>query len=529
MSMFLDNPALIEYASFGRTLLELFWVPLFAWTIVALGSWLILRSNRTSIEVGLWTRVGLILSLPVSLLLGVVLTVEYSGRPVFVAESVVYYFAGADAAIQAQAATKVAQADYLGLLSALVVVAILVLGVSRLALELVSWYRQYRFASSDVCASDSHFGRVAQQVASTLGVSRRFSTHRIASDLSPMLVPGPVARLVLPAFLEGDNENLRLAIVHELTHLKRYDDVSFGVVSLVHALFAWNPIVNRLYDEAMDLLELSVDSEVVRLEPSQAGRYAELLVTTACKPANVYSALTMSREGDFLKQRIKNMKTTSVESTARRMALLGSSIALVAIMSVGFVACSDVASPDIEADQAGESANMTLEQRIQSQSLSIKEEQLALQELIRKKEAGEGPANIDQLIAEKTEVVETAKRTIGKLLREKTASMMPERGKYSLTDTFVVVADPPSLVGGLASVHARAASENTDGCEGRVTVQFVVDTDGTVAKPVVLKGIAEHCDQAALNMVSAAEFTPGMQDGTPVKVKMSLPILFRSK
>ncbi len=96
-------------------------------------------------------------------------------------------------------------------------------------------------------------------------------------------------------------------------------------------------------------------------------------------------------------------------------------------------------------------------------------------------------------------------------------------------EIFVAAEKMPELIGGLAGVQAsitypRAAERA--GVEGRVIVQFVVNEEGEVTDPVVLQGIGSGCDEEAVRAVSQARFTPGTQRGRPVKVKMTLPILF---
>ena len=67
------------------------------------------------------------------------------------------------------------------------------------------------------------------------------------------------------------------------------------------------------------------------------------------------------------------------------------------------------------------------------------------------------------------------------------------------------------------------------GVEGRVTVQFVVNEQGLVEDPVVVRGIGAGCDEEAMKAVQNARFRPGKQRGKAVKVKMSLPIVFKLK
>lgn len=97
-------------------------------------------------------------------------------------------------------------------------------------------------------------------------------------------------------------------------------------------------------------------------------------------------------------------------------------------------------------------------------------------------------------------------------------------------EIFVVVEQQPELIGGIASLQkgikypdiARKA-----GIEGRVFVQFVVDENGDVLNPVVVRGIGGGCDEEAIKAVKRQKFIPGRQRGRPVKVKYSLPVVFR--
>lgn len=97
-------------------------------------------------------------------------------------------------------------------------------------------------------------------------------------------------------------------------------------------------------------------------------------------------------------------------------------------------------------------------------------------------------------------------------------------------EIFTIVEDMPELIGGMESIYkhlqypeiARQA-----GIEGRVVVQFIIDENGKVIDPVVVRGIGGGCDEAAIHAVKQVEFTPGRQRGRPVRVRYSLPIMFR--
>ncbi len=93
-----------------------------------------------------------------------------------------------------------------------------------------------------------------------------------------------------------------------------------------------------------------------------------------------------------------------------------------------------------------------------------------------------------------------------------------------------MVEEMPTLVGGLATIIEQMKYPEIArkaGIEGRVFLQFVVNEEGNVQDVVVQRGIGAGCDEEAVRVVSNAKFTPGMQDGEPVKVRMSLPVTFK--
>lgn len=64
--------------------------------------------------------------------------------------------------------------------------------------------------------------------------------------------------------------------------------------------------------------------------------------------------------------------------------------------------------------------------------------------------------------------------------------------------------------------------------EGRVYLEFVIDEEGDLKDVKVLKGIGAGCDEAAVEALKkSADFSPGLSEGKPVKVKIIVPILFR--
>ena len=97
-------------------------------------------------------------------------------------------------------------------------------------------------------------------------------------------------------------------------------------------------------------------------------------------------------------------------------------------------------------------------------------------------------------------------------------------------EIFVIVENPPELIGGLEGLQGRIQYPELArraGIEGTVFVQFVVDEQGNVVDPVCVRDPGGNTCEAALAAVQQSQFQPGRQRGKPVKVRFSLPVKFR--
>ncbi len=106
----------------------------------------------------------------------------------------------------------------------------------------------------------------------------------------------------------------------------------------------------------------------------------------------------------------------------------------------------------------------------------------------------------------------------------------PQEEEEEEEEIFVVVEKMPELKGGLAGLQKRVKYPDLArraGIEGRVIIQFVVNEQGQVTNPRVVRGIGGGCDEEALKAVQSAKFSPGMQRGRPVRVQYSLPVVFK--
>ena len=99
---------------------------------------------------------------------------------------------------------------------------------------------------------------------------------------------------------------------------------------------------------------------------------------------------------------------------------------------------------------------------------------------------------------------------------------------------FTVVENDPEFPGGMEALYKylrdnikypQLARDNN--ITGKVYVTFVVERDGSIANPRVLKDIGGGCGAEAIRVVkSMPKWSPGKQRGKAVRVQFNLPVSF---
>jgi periplasmic protein TonB len=101
---------------------------------------------------------------------------------------------------------------------------------------------------------------------------------------------------------------------------------------------------------------------------------------------------------------------------------------------------------------------------------------------------------------------------------------------------FMMVEDKPKFQGGDENsftrwvaerlVYPEIAKENS--VQGRVILQFRVNTDGSVSDVKVVRGVDPSLDKEAVRVVSSSpKWTPGRQRNKPVRVVYVFPVIFQ--
>lgn len=122
-------------------------------------------------------------------------------------------------------------------------------------------------------------------------------------------------------------------------------------------------------------------------------------------------------------------------------------------------------------------------------------------------------------------------RVVKEVVEEKPVEKPKEEGPLSVA----MVEQKPSFPGGESAmykwlqdniIYPAAASE--EGVQGKVTVQFIVEKDGSITHVKVVRGKHPALDAEAARVIrKMPRWTPGRNNGQPVRVTYHLPVQFK--
>lgn len=284
-------------------------------------------------------------------------------------------------------------------------------------------------------------------------------------------------------------ENGREILIHELAHIRNRHSWDL-LVADVCIFFQWfNPASWLLKQELQNIHEFEADETVIK-EGVNAKQYQLLLIKKAVG-TRLYS-MANSFNHSKLKKRITMMMKEKSSPWARLKYLY--------VLPVAAVAVTAFARPEVS---------------------KVSEE------------ISEAKVNDLAAIVE-TKVAESVAADTTKPFKPK---YVPVEVKEQKEDkVYQVVGEMPEFPGGGVSAMMEFLKENMrypadakeKGMQGMVMVQFIIDKEGNVTNPKVLRSVDAAFDAEAIRLVSAMpKWKSGRQDGQPVAVKYTLPVKFR--
>ena len=270
--------------------------------------------------------------------------------------------------------------------------------------------------------------------------------------------------------------NGAMIITHEQAHVRHHHSIDLILAQLCCAVQWFNPAAWMLKNSLLEVHEFEADASV--LENGFDGRRYQICLVRAALQGS-FATTTNNFANCSTKKRIVMMNRHSTNPWARLRVLLMLPAVTLAILLAS--ACKD---------DAGDTENLNTE--------------------------------IYEAVEWETVPIDTVNGVIGH-------GITPE------DVAFMVVEDAPEFKGGTDALleYLRDNLEYPERCrqeeiQGRVIVTFIVEKDGSIVEPEVVKSVDPDLDAEALRVVSMMPaWKPGKQAGKEVRVKYTVPVNFR--
>jgi TonB family protein len=261
-----------------------------------------------------------------------------------------------------------------------------------------------------------------------------------------------------------DKEKAQI-LEHELAHIRQWHSIDILFIEILRVIFWFNPAIHFLKTGIAEVHEYLADKEAMK--GVGADQYSRLLSLQVFKSFDF--ALSNNFHKSQVLKRIYMLKASRGKSLWLNIAFLLPLVSvLIALMAFR------VDSTDI---------------------LSVQ--------------------NSNQTSLASTISMDTVKNQSDEIYMEVDVAPEPSSGMTAFFEYIATNLKYPA--------DAREA-----GIEGKVFVQFVVDTDGKVTNVQSVKGIGYGCDEEAVRvMTECPAWKPGQKDGKVVKVRIVLPITYK--
>ena len=281
-------------------------------------------------------------------------------------------------------------------------------------------------------------------------------------------------------------ENGEAIVLHEKAHLRLRHSFDLLVTDLAGCLQWFNPAMWLLRRELRAIHEYEADEAV--LDSGVDARQYQLLLIRKAAGGRWYSVAN-SFNHSKLKKRITMMLKEKSSPWARLKYLY--------VLPVAAIAVTAFARPEVS-DKVEKISSVKV-----NDLAAIVETKVA-------ESAGDTtkPADVKYVPAE------VRKRLKGTLVFE-VAEEMPEFPGGGMS----------AFMDYIKTNMRYPASAKENGTQGRVTVQFVVDEDGSIKDSKVLRSVDKDMDAEALRLINTMpKWKPGRQKGQPVAVKFTVPV-----
>jgi len=324
--------------------------------------------------------------------------------------------------------------------------------------------------------------------------------------------------------LNAEHENNQVIAAHEHVHAKQWHSADVLLMEAIMIVNWFNPIVYLYRYTIKHIHEYIADRQAVKHGTNKSD-YALLLVSQTFN-APAHKLVNPFFNHSLLKQRILMLQ----KSHSKRAALIkyGLSAPLFMLMLV-------LSSATVYNSKTVGFVNKKVDQVLQTPA----SEPSAILDSSTKVQNDAAKAAPDSNSTTRTGtpdiIIKSPKTEISKQATEsEVITAKKDDADNETSSVFIAVEKVPQFPGGIDAFY-RYLSKNIRypaamrdaGVQGKVIVSFVVERDGSLTDLRVTRGVAADIDMEALRVIQESpKWTPGIQNGRPVRVAYSVPIAF---
>ena len=327
-----------------------------------------------------------------------------------------------------------------------------------------------------------------------------------------------------------ENEKEREQILlHELEHIKQRHTVDILLLELAGIVCWFNPAIYFFKTHIKAVHEYLADARVI--DETKDNGYARLLVRSAL--SSMQLGLVNQFHNSLTFKRLNMMKTVKKNISKWKLGMLIPGIAI----AIFIIACQD---------------QIIAEMQELSQTTSIMAEfPPEFTEEVAKIRAENPDIKLNYIEAEPGDQAQLQKVNPKNILHTKVLEreggnrvgmvVKYDENLYAITeitkqegDVFMIVEETARPVGGMAAFYEFLTKEikypaeaRRMGIEGKVFIEFIINTDGSISDVKPVRGIGGGCDEEAVRVISLSQnWEPGKQRGEVIRQRMLMPVVF---
>ncbi len=331
-----------------------------------------------------------------------------------------------------------------------------------------------------------------------------------------------------PLAAEEQQEILR----HEEVHIQKLHSLDIVLINLVGIVCWFNPIIRSYKKSLVQIHEFEADARSV--EGRDVNLYCGLLAKVALQSHGYLLANHFTNS--FTLKRITMMKTVRKKISQWKVV----TVSVTALLIFFVVACQDQVMQDIQTITDNSSAATILPAQVEGELTKLKQANPKAEYIVMEMN-DEGKRKLEEM--EKDEAFKKMLVSIHVIKTEEQSFVILEKGEQTnriadMTvaegEVFTIVEESAEPVGGMPRLYEYVAANlkypaeaRMKGIEGRVFLEFTVNTDGTISDIHALKGLGGGCDEEAIKVMQGSpNWIPAKQRGMNVRQRMVMPINF---